>query len=112
MHPLRLLPLWAFLPLRWAVARLRRRNPLRMAAIVLLRQARQATTGTLAGRLSSVVPLDRPDLLFEPVDSMIMDAVFWMGLAGMKARLPTSGSNCAATPARCWRSGAMSACSP
>ncbi len=87
MHPLRLLPLWAFLPLRWAVARLRRRNPLRAAAILVLRQARQATTGTLSRRLSSVVPLDHPDLSFEPVDSMVMDAVFWMGLRGYEGKV-------------------------
>jgi FkbM family methyltransferase len=42
----------------------------------------------LIASLPEIRPLDRPDLSFEPVDSMVMDAVFWFGIQGYEGILP------------------------
>ncbi len=79
---LRSLPLSAYRPFRQAIVSLDRRNPLRLAATLVLKQAARAHGSSLASRLSEIRPLDRPDLSFEPSDSMVADALFWFGVRG------------------------------
>lgn len=84
---LRCLPLWLFFPLRWAVTHLRRGSLPRSASVLVLRQALRANRGVLSRRLPAVVPLDFPDVSFDPVDSMVMDAVYWMGVRGYEGKV-------------------------
>jgi FkbM family methyltransferase len=83
---LRRVPLPLYEPLRRAVATRPRHHPARVAATLLLRHASAAHRNHLAARLGGaqgeIRPLDAPDLSFEPVDSMVMDAVFWFGVRG------------------------------
>jgi FkbM family methyltransferase len=79
---LRALPLAAYRPLRQAVTSLGRRNPLRMAATLVLKRALHANRDHLANRLTEIRPLDAPHLTFEPIDSMVIDAVYWFGVRG------------------------------
>ena len=79
---MRRVPLAAYQPLRRLVFAVGRGNPLRVAATMVLRRAARAHHGHLAARLSEIRPIDRPDLSFEPVDSMVIDAVYWLGVRG------------------------------
>ena len=79
---LRHVPLSAYTPMRWAIVRLGRRNPLRLASTLVLQRAARAHGRLLATRLREVRPLDQPDLSFEPSDSMVADALFWFGVRG------------------------------
>ena len=78
---LRSTPMPLFQPLRHA-ARLSRRNPCRQAAMLVLRRALRAHRGTLSHRVAAIRPVDAPELSFEPSDSMVMDAVYWVGVRG------------------------------
>ena len=79
---LRSLPLSVYAPLRRAVAVLPRRHPARLAATAVLRRAAIGYRHHLSSRISEIRPLDAPDLSFEAVDSMVMDAVYWFGVRG------------------------------
>jgi FkbM family methyltransferase len=79
---MRTVPLSSYRPLRQAILSLPRRHPVRMAATLVLRRAARAYRHRLAGRLTEIRPLDAPALSFEPVDSMVMDAVFGFGVRG------------------------------
>jgi len=76
-----------FFPLRWAATQLRRGSLPRSASVLVLRQALRANRGILSRRLRAVVPLDFPDVSFDPVDSMVMDAVYWMGVRGYEGKV-------------------------
>lgn len=84
---IRCMPLWLFFPLRWAVTHLRRGSLPRSASVLVLRQVLRANRGALAGRLDAFVPLDFPDISFDPVDSMVMDSVYWMGVRGYEGKV-------------------------
>ncbi len=79
---LRSLPLAAYQPFRHAIVRLGRRNPVRIASTLLLKRAARAHRQHLLDRLREIRPLDRPDLSFEPSDSMVADAIYWFGVRG------------------------------
>lgn len=79
---IRAMPLATFLPFRRAIVTLNRRNPLRIASTLLVRTVARAFRTHLAARLGEIRPLDAPGLSFEAVDSMVMDAVYWVGVHG------------------------------
>ena len=79
---LRSLPLSAFDPLREILHACARRNPARVLSTKVLVRAARAYRGHLSARLEKVRPVDRPDLVFKSVDSMVMDAVYWIGVRG------------------------------
>ena len=76
------IPLAWYWPLRRVLHRHRHRHPARVLATLMLRRAARAYRGHLANRMTQVRPLDRPDLTFVSVDSMVMDAVYWFGVRG------------------------------
>lgn len=84
---IRCLPLWLFYPFRWAVTHLRRGSLPRSAAVLVLRQALRANRGRLSRRLDAIVPLDMPGTSFDPIDSMVMDAVYWWGVRGYEGKV-------------------------
>lgn len=78
----RALPLYAYSPFRRGAVHLPRGNVFRSACILVLKQALYANRRRLARRVTEITPLDFPEVSFEPVDSMVMDAVYWLGLQG------------------------------
>jgi FkbM family methyltransferase len=53
----------------------------------------------LAEELAEIRPVDRPDLSFEPVDSMVVDALYWFGVQGYEGRMGAIWpALCAASP--------------
>jgi FkbM family methyltransferase len=74
------LPLWVFYPLRIGVTSLRRGNPLRSFCVMVVKWAEPSHRAAIA--LTSVRPLDMRAITFEPADSMVMDAVWWLGVQG------------------------------
>jgi FkbM family methyltransferase len=76
----------AIVPLRWlspfrrGVVTLRRGSFLRNICVAALKPFAQARSHL--GRLKEVTPLDRPDLKFSAVDSMVIDDVYWFGIQG------------------------------
>lgn len=85
MNPLALLPHPWLTPLRrWAACN-PRGSALRNGAHMALQAIRRGRR--LSDELSEIRPVDRPDLTFEPVDSMVMDALYWFGVQGYEGRL-------------------------
>jgi FkbM family methyltransferase len=72
-------------PLRKAAVAFPRGSLVRSGCVVLLKKA--AAYRRLMASLDEIRPLDRPDLSFEPVDSMVMDAVYWLGIQGYEGVL-------------------------
>jgi len=76
----------AIVPLRWlspfrrGVVTLRRGSLLRNICVAALKPFAQARSHL--GRLREITPLDRPDLKFSAVDSMVIDDVYWFGIQG------------------------------
>lgn len=58
---------------------------LRSVCVPLLKIA--AKKRELLASLPEIRPLDRPDITFEPSDSMVADAVFWFGVQGYEGLL-------------------------
>ena len=79
---LRRLPLPLYWPLRWAITSLQRKNPLRQASTLILKRASRACRHSLSVRLKEIRPIDQPDLSFAASDSMVIDAIFWLGVRG------------------------------
>ncbi len=69
---------------RWAACR-PRGSLLRNGAHVALRAL--APGRHLSKELAEIRPADRPDLSFEPADSMVTDALYWYGVQGYEGRL-------------------------
>ena len=78
----RAIPLRCFGPVRRMFVRLPRGNLVRNASVLVLKRAARAYRNRLAAKVDAIVPLDRPDVSFEAVDSMVMDAVYWFGIGG------------------------------
>ena len=79
---IRVAPLSARRQLRQSVDDRPRGYPIRLAATFMLQRAARAPSRHLSTRLTEIRPLDAPELSFQAVDSMVMDAVFWFGLRG------------------------------
>lgn len=75
----------ALYPLRWAVTSLPRGSFLRSASVPILKLA--ASKPSLIRDLPDIRPLDRPDISFESIDSMVLDDVFWFGVQGYEGIL-------------------------
>jgi hypothetical protein len=88
---IRSMPLAVFLPFRHAIMALNRRNPLRVASTIVVRQASRAFRNRLALRLTEIRPIDEPGLSFDAVDSMVMDAVYWTGVRGYEGTVAGVG---------------------
>lgn len=84
---LRALPLATFAPLRRAAVALPRGNPLRSASIAVLKLAAASRRGKLHREIAEVRPIDMPQYVFAPTNSMVIDAVFWVGVTGYEGRL-------------------------
>lgn len=85
MNPLAQIPYAWLLPLRrWAACR-PRGSLLRNGAHVALRAV--APGRHLSKELAEIRPADRPDLSFEPADSMVTDTLYWYGVQGYEGRL-------------------------
>jgi FkbM family methyltransferase len=84
---LRRVPLRLYDPLRHLAVRLPRGHPVRGAAVLVLKYALRGHRHHLPERLREIRPIDAPDLSFEAVDSMVMDAVYWLGVAGYEGRV-------------------------
>lgn len=82
-----MIPLSFYTPLRYAAVRLRRRNPLRVLCVPILKFGQRSYRLQLADRLAEIRPLDAPDFSFQPTDSMVMDAVYWFGVRGYEGKL-------------------------
>ena len=96
MNPLSIVPHAWLRPLRrWAACR-PRGSLLRNGAHLALQAAMRGRQ--LSGELTEIRPADRPDLSFEPVDSMVAEALYWFGVQGYEGRLG------AIWPALCARS--------
>jgi FkbM family methyltransferase len=86
-------PFWRAIPLSWfhplrRLAATRPRGAIaRHIAVLILRQAARAFRGRLSQRLDEVRPLDRPDLRFTPIDSMVMEAIHWFGVRGYEGEV-------------------------
>jgi FkbM family methyltransferase len=88
LHALaRTVPLSYYYPLRRGAVALRRGSLPRSACIAVLKLAATARRGRLAGELSEIRPLDLPEVTFRPIDSMVMDAVYWFGVQGYEGKL-------------------------
>lgn len=74
-------------PFREGAVRLRRGTALRSACVLVLKAAARACPVPLAMLLAEIRPLDAADVSFEPVDSQVMDAVFWFGVQGYEGRV-------------------------
>jgi FkbM family methyltransferase len=73
-------PLNWFYPFRRGAVAFRRGNPLRSFCVAVVKRAAPAHR---ADRANLVVrPLDMPEVSFQPADSMVMDAVYWLGVQG------------------------------
>jgi len=59
----------------------------RGAAILILKRASRAWRATLMSGLTEIKPLDRPDLGFVAVDSMVNDALYWFGVQGYEGQV-------------------------
>jgi FkbM family methyltransferase len=68
-------------PLRYAAAKLSRRNPLRKISVELLKIG-CGERPRLPRGLTEVRPIDVPSLSFLPSDSMVMEAAYWFGARG------------------------------
>ena len=79
---IRVAPLSARRQLRQSVDDRPRGYSIRLAATFMLQRAARAHSRHLSTRLTEIRPLDAPELSFQAVDSMVMDAVFWFGLRG------------------------------
>lgn len=84
---IRLVPMGWFLPFRLAVVRLPRGHVPRSVSVLVLKRAARAWRHRLHRRLPEIRPLDAPRFSFEPVDSMVMDAVYWFGAVGYEGRV-------------------------
>jgi FkbM family methyltransferase len=80
-------PISWFTPFRRGAVFLPRGSLLRSACVAILKIA--STRRRVVDTLHEVRPLDRPEISFEPVDSMIMDAVYWFGIQGYEGVLAT-----------------------
>jgi FkbM family methyltransferase len=59
----------------------------RNACIAVLKVAARAHRHHLPRRLTEIRPLDAPQLSFDAVDSMVMDAVYWFGVRGYEGQV-------------------------
>jgi len=84
---LRAIPLGMYLPLRRGVVRLRRGSLLRSLCVLVLKVAAKSYRGRLFRLVPEIRPLDAPELSFCPVDSMVMDAVYWFGIQGYEGKV-------------------------
>lgn len=84
---LRRVPLGFYAPLRHAAVKLPRGNPVRSASVLVLKRAAESHRHHLAGRLADIRPIDAPGLSFEAANSMVMDAVYWLGVTGYEGRV-------------------------
>jgi FkbM family methyltransferase len=75
----------ALFPFRWAVTSLPRGSLLRSASVPILKLA--ASKPSLLRDLPDIRPLDRPDISFESIDSMVLDDVYWFGVQGYEGIL-------------------------
>lgn len=85
---LRMVPLRCYDPLRHAVTRFRRGSLPRGASVAVLKHVAKAHRHLLCSKVREIRPLDVPDISFEPVDSMVMDAVYWFGVQGYEGMVP------------------------
>lgn len=84
---LRSLPLGCFRPFRRAVVSLPRGNPARSASALLLKHAARSRGRLLFSQVDDIRPLDAPELSFAPVNSTVMEAIYWFGIQGYEGRL-------------------------
>jgi FkbM family methyltransferase len=78
----RALPLHSYDRVRRLAVRLPRGSLVRNICLLVLKHAALAYRGRIADEIEEIVPLDCPGVSFEPVDSMVMDAVYWFGIRG------------------------------
>ncbi len=83
----RSVPIGLFDPLRRQVHRFKRGGVARNLCVLVLKHAERSFRGRLATRVSAITAMDDLSLTFEPVDSMVMDAVYWMGIQGYEGVL-------------------------
>ncbi len=74
-------------PFRQNVVRLRRGSLLRSFCVLILKIAARLCPVPLYSLVQEIRPLDVPDISFEPVDSQVMDSVFWFGVQGYEGRV-------------------------
>ncbi len=79
---LRAIPIRMYDPLRERLLRYPRGSFRRNLCVVALKLLLQAHRGHLAERLTEVRPLDKPDVSFQPTDSMVINSIYWFGLQG------------------------------
>ena len=84
---LRRVPLRMYALLRVAAVRLRRGNPIRSGAVLVLKRVARSHRHHLCERLAEIRPIDAPNLSFKAVDSMVMDAIYWLGITGYEGRV-------------------------
>ena len=72
-------------PMRWCVTHLSRWNPLRIGSGMILR--RMIARVPYQATMTTIVPLDAPDLRLSCSDSMVEDSVFWFGVRGYEGVL-------------------------
>ena len=88
---IRRLPLPLFLPFRYGAVALRRGSLPRSACIALLQIAARAwrhpDSPGLASKLARIAPIDGHGITFAASDSMVMDAVYWLGIQGYEGRV-------------------------
>jgi len=80
-------PLALFHPFRKAAVSLKRGTLPRKACVAVLQVAAKANRTRLSARVGEIRPLDAPELRFKPVDSMVLDAVYWFGVQGYEGRV-------------------------
>ncbi len=71
-------------PLRRGVVNNPRHSLRRSICIAVLKQASKRLS---IKKLAEIRPLDRPQLSFEPTDSMVIDALYWFGVQGYEGIL-------------------------
>jgi FkbM family methyltransferase len=76
------------MPFRMGAVSFRRGNFVRSLSIGVLKIF--ASTPNLVADLKAVRPVDRPDLSFEPSDSMVIRAVYWFGVQGYEGILAST----------------------
>jgi FkbM family methyltransferase len=72
-------------PPRWMAVSLPRGNLLRSASVALIKPFAASSKWILG--VGSFAPLDRSDLRFNAIDSMVMRSVYWLGVQGYEGVL-------------------------
>lgn len=80
-------PLAAYKPFRLGVVSRRRGSLLRGLCVLVVKLGARAYRGRLATLLAEIRPLDASDVVFRAADSMVMDAVYWVGIQGYEGKV-------------------------